>query len=538
MLHVVQCSCLEKILPNAPLPSSPFHSAPLLMNEELAYQIVIHNDKDRSEKVEISVDSALFYHVHLVDCVSVTWPHYANDTKEYICDSPQAVPDCLIPFSVDQPLWINKNYTVLWVTIRPPFPGDFTIEFTFKAEREEATCVFSTHVLSANIGEPYFTNDCYIDPIALSDYYQVPMFCDKHWEVIGKYMKLASENGITGIMAPVFTPEYEEYPSDGRILQLVDISCEGRNYNFLYDKLDCWVALAKKHGIKHFTVPPIFPTLEGPRHVKIYGTKDRHLIELFADEPYPFPHYMAFLRKFLRELIAHLKEKRWHMDFTFHFTTIPLFAHEKVYREFRPSMRDVLKWCPVQDYQVTYGFYMNDVVSDPIVTLHEMCDYMEHLDMGVTGCFDIISHKDVINQLIATPAVRLKALGLLAYKYDISGLFNLGFNYFSATTSGATANPFMNTDYGGRYPSGSLSLTYPGAQEPYPSVRLKLIQHAMQDVAILRKLEGQMSRNRLITLIDREFPISFKDCSLRVDRYWRLREKIFEFYEHHMKKMK
>ncbi len=526
-------------MPSTPIPETAFHSASMLMNEEFAYQIIVFNDDSRSEQISMTVDSSMFYDLYMVNNVSVTWPHYDNDQKTgYLCDTPDLVPDCLMPIQPKDPLWINKNYTVLWVSVRAPFPGDFDVRFTFTGANDEATCIFSAHVLPTSIGEPNFSNTCYIDPLALSDYYQVPMFCDKHWNLIGEYMKLAAKNGVTGLITPAFTPVYEEYPNDGRKLQLVDINLERREYTFNFDKLDCWVALAKKYGISSFTVPPIFPTLEGPVRAKFYATKERHLVELFPDEEYPYAHYMAFLRKFLRNLTQHLKDKRWITDFNFQFTTIPLFAHEKIYRQFRPSMRDVVKRCPVQDYQVTYGFYMNDIVSDPIVTLHEMEDYMENLEVGLVGCFDIISGKDIINQLIAAPSARLRALGLLAYKTDMAGFFNLGFNYFPAGSNGATTNPYILTDYGGRYPSGSLSLVYPGLDQPYPSVRLKQIQYAMQDMAVLRKLEGQMSRNRILTMIEKDFPVYFDQCSLRNDRFWRLREKIFVFYEHHMKKMK
>ncbi len=546
MLHVVQCSCLEKIMAGKPLPADAFHGAPMLMNEEFAYQIVIHNDSTRSKKIDVTVDSSMFYELYMVNNVSVTWPHYETDKKDgYLCDTQELIPDCLIPISAKDPIWINKSYTVLWVTIRAPFPGDFEIRFTFTGEEnpfigshEEATCIFKAHVLPTTITMTLFPNATYIDPIALADYYQVPMFCDEHWNILGEYMKIAAKNGINNIVTPVFTPIYDEYPRDDRRLDLVDITYEGRKYDFDYGRLDSWVGLAKKCGIQKFTVPPIFPTLEGPIRTKFFAKKDRHLVELFPDEKLPFPHYMAFLRKYLRSLLQHLKEKRVRQDFVFQFTTVPLFAHEKLYRMFRPSMLDVVKSCPMQDYQVTYGFYMNDIVSDPIVTLHEMSDYMINLEDSITGCFDIISDKDIINQLIASPSVRLRALGLLGYKLDLGGFFNLGFNYFPAGTTGETTNPFMVTDYGGRYPSGSLSLVYPGLNRPYPSIRLKQMYYAIQDMSVLRKLEGQMSRNRLLTMIERDFPVDLDKCCLKNERFWRLRNKIYEFYEHHMSKMK
>ncbi|MBQ7090269.1 MAG: DUF4091 domain-containing protein, partial [Clostridia bacterium] len=488
----------------------------------------------------------MFYELYMVNNVSVTWPHYETDQKDgYLCDNQELVPDCLIPIAANDPLWINKNYTVLWITIRAPFPGDFEIRLNFKGEEnpfvgaaEEATTIFSAHVLPSTFKMSLFPNTVYIDPIALADYYHLPMFCDKHWNIIGEYMKMAAKNGITGIIAPAFTPIYDEYPRDDRRLDLVEISYEQRHYTFHYERFDSWVGLAKKCGIKKFTIPPIFPTLEGPQRTRFFAKKDRHIVELFPDEELPYPHYMAFLRKYLRGLTQHLKDMHWIQDFTFQFTTVPLFAHEKLYRLFRPSMRDVVRNCPMQDYQVTYGFYMTDMVSDPVVTLHEMSDYMINLEDSVTGCFDIISDKDIINQLIATPSVRLRALGLLGYKLDLGGFFNLGYNYFPAGSNGETTSPFMVTDYGGRYPSGSLSLVYPGLEQPYPSIRLKQMFYALQDMSVLRKLEGQMSRNRLLTMIERDFPVDLDKCSLKTERFWKLRNKIYEFYEHHMSKMK
>lgn len=46
----------------------------------------------------------------------------------------------------------------------------------------------------------WFHTDC------IADYYKVPVFSEKHWELIESFMRMAAQGGVNLILTPVFTP--------------------------------------------------------------------------------------------------------------------------------------------------------------------------------------------------------------------------------------------------------------------------------------------------------------------------------------------
>ena len=82
MIHVIQQSCLEKILPTARMFKEPYNSASVLVGEEFGYQIVLYSDSEQSERVTFKKKIPLFCKLYLVQSVPVNWPHYKNDSKK------------------------------------------------------------------------------------------------------------------------------------------------------------------------------------------------------------------------------------------------------------------------------------------------------------------------------------------------------------------------------------------------------------------------------------------------------------------------
>jgi hypothetical protein len=101
------------------------------------------------------------------------------------------------------------------------------------------------------------------------------VFSERHWEIIENFVKVAVKNGQTMLLTPTITPAFDtEVGGERPTVQLVDIAIDNGKYTFNYDKLDRWVDMCHRCGIKYFELPPFF-TQWGAEHApKIVATVD------------------------------------------------------------------------------------------------------------------------------------------------------------------------------------------------------------------------------------------------------------------------
>ncbi len=535
MIHLIQHSSLDKITKETIFPKIPYEKDYALRGEELGFQVVVYTDSDRCEPAKIKIEGRGICSVYLVKDVPVTWPHYAADSKEYLLDQPGLLPDCLVPLTHNDKINISNSYVTLWVTIEPSVAGDQLVTTTISTETESASCDLSLHVVDATLSKQYYSICQYIDPHAIARDHHIPMFTDVYWRILKNYFRFLLRYGINDIVVPLFTPEYAGYPSEERI-QLVDIEVLRNNYSFRFDLMDSWIHLAKECGIENFTFPVFLPSYETLSGARFIAKKEGKTIELLEGEGVHSNYYTSFIRKLLMELVKRLEEHKIQGRITLYFSASPKIHNEEDYYKFRTHFYDRIKKYRVADYDVEYDFYALDRVGVPYAHLHDIRGYIDKPDATVYGCFDIENPKDIINPLIASPSLRLRALGAFSYRYDVVGFHQMGFNYSAPPLKEAQMNPYINTDYNHRYPSGSLSMVYPGAEEPYPSIRLKQLKYAMQDYRLLDKLQLCCSPNKLNGLIDQYLKITPESFVEKPERFQTFRAKLYELAEKLTKK--
>lgn len=534
MIHLIQHSSLYKITPDTLFPKTPYEKDFALRGEELGFQVVIYTDSDCVEPAKIKVDGQGICSVYMVKDVPVAWPHYSNDKKKYLIDQPGSLPDCLVPLAHNESFNISSGYVVLWITVEPFSAGDHKVTTTVSTDNESASCELSLHVVDAMFMKQYFSVCQYIDPHSIARDHNVPMFSDVYWRILKNYFKFALRYGIDDIVVPLFTPEYAGYPTDERI-QLVNIDVLHNGYSFRFDLMDSWIYLAAECGFKNFTFPVFLPSFETMRGARFTANREGRSIELLEGEGVDSNYYTSFIRKLLFELVKRLEEHKIQGRITLYFSSSPKVKDEKAYYEFRAHFYDRIKKYRVADYDVEYDFYALDRVGIPFVHLHDVEGYSGHSDAIVHGCFDITNSKDIINPLIASPSMRLRSLGAYCYRYDVVGFHQMGFSYSSPPRSAITS-PYLNTDYDHRYPSGSLSMVYPGNEEPYPSIRLKQMKYALQDYRLLDTLQQCCTLKMLNGLIDRYMKFTPDGCAEDPERFMIFRSKLYELAERLTKK--
>lgn len=534
MIHLMQHPSYIKLTrDNILSQTTPYNSERVLMGEELGYQIVIYSDHPRSIPATFRISTLTLCETYIVKDVPVNWAHYSDDTKkDYLIDGTGSVPDCLVPIRSGDTIHISDQYLVLWVSAIPTRVGDQSIRFIVETETETESCEFTLRVLDEMIPKQYINYCEYIDPHSIARDYNVPMFCDVYWRRLQEHCQLAAKNGINDILVPLFTPQYDCYP-DEEPVQLVDIHLVGKSgYRFEFGLMDSWLIKARKGGIKRFTFPVFLPSYNnmlGARFMAI--DQNGKKVPLFENEGFDSNYYTSFLRKLLREIVAHLRDYEEYANISVHFSAAPQFKDEEAYCKHRGHFYDCIKKYRVADYDVEYPFFKLDHVAAPIIHLHDMTPYLKDDMVRKSGCMDITSAKDVINPLIASSALRLRLLGSLFFRYQVINFFHMGFNYSPPLHARTEANLAFDTDYNNRYPSGTLSLTYPSHQGPYPSVRLKQLKYAIQDYLIYKSTFARYSPDKIEGLIDKYLKLNFEEFEVDPARFRTLREKTYDMIE-------
>jgi hypothetical protein len=202
---------------------------------------------------------------------------------------------------------------------------------------------------------------------------------------------------------------------------------------------------------------------------------------------------------------------------------------------YREHFYDCIPKYGVYDYDVQYCFYKKGRVGMPIIYFHDLYGYADDELALKTACFDVGDDRDLINPLIATNPLRLRLLGAYSYRYEIIGLFHMGFNYSAPIFNHSGANMMCDTDYNHRYPSGSLSLVYPGEKLPYPSIRLKQMKYAIQDYMAIDVLHERYSPTRMNGLVDKILKLGLERFEEDGAKFMKFRHEIYQLIENVIK---
>jgi len=184
-----------------------------------------------------------------------------------------------------------------------------------------------------------------------------------------------------------------------------------------------------------------------------------------------------------------------------------------------------------------YEFYANGLIKHPVCGTNHLKPFLEKNIPGM-WCYYCTAQADVVsNAFIAMPSGRTRIYGAQVYKYGIEGVLHWGYNFYNAVDSFYRINPYVVTDAGGAYPAGDAFLVYPkedGTAEE--SIRLMLLDEAMNDIRILNLLEQITDRETVLKLIDEDLekPLEFDvypSCPQDISYIFRLRYKVLKKIE-------
>ncbi len=539
-LELKTISALEKIANAAECSVAALTHITLLQNEEYGYQVAFRQSDRPRGSVELSVsvlsdiaDCVTLYNEKTVPVRTVSF--WDMEKSGYPLDSVSLVPDVLLPY----PGYITASHlwNALYVSVHPTEStpaGVHTVTIVFSHEGKECGRIALTvDVVPAVLpkAELLYTQWFHADCIAT--YYDVPVFSERHWELLDSFIGMAARNGINMMMTPVFTPPLDTKVGTERpTVQLVDIRYENGSYSFGFDKLSRYLALYKKHGITHVEIPPLFSQWGAKFAPKIMVTEvmngEEKTVNRFGwavasdDE-----RYLSFLAAFLPALVSYLTSV-WDRDkIYFHISDEPSSDHRETYGKLFHHVKSLIGDLPLMDAMGSYALYEAGLSETPVVGSNHIADFFGK-NIENLWCYYCCgqSENGLSNRFLAMSLPRVRAIASQLFKYDIKGFLQWGYNFYYSALSTHPIDPFTETDADGMFPAGDAYSVYPGKNGALASMRLKTVLYALEDIRAFRLLSSLTSKDEVMRLIEKNGSIDFFRSNENADDYEALHEAV------------
>lgn len=535
----MQLSSLEKVFLDDDISRfKKIDSVTALKNERVSYQILYSGGNQQKNRItyKFNADRRLKITVRNVGNVPSAFPAKANELDEYyLRTKPGLYPDVLYPAENNEIYSVFGSYHSLFVTVEisEDMPkGSYPIEFVFDLGDKNHKEIFTVNVLDYILPKQDITYTQWFHADCIASYYKMDIFCEEHWQMIEKFVKMAVHTGINMILTPVFTlPLDTEVGKERPTLQLVDVYCTDNGYNFGFSKLERWIDMCLKNGIENFEISHLFsqwgtgctPKIVSSDGAKIFGWHTK------ADSS----EYKAFLNAFLPELIEFLKSKNIYENTYFHVSDEPDFTKDfECYKKEKEILQSFVSSDKIIDAISHYEFCECSLVKKPVVITNSVDEFFkrDYKDIWAYYCCGPCDD-GYSNRFMAMPSGRNRITGFQLYKYDIKGFLHWGFNFYYSQLSKREINPFLVTDADEAFQSGDAFSVYPGKNGPYESLRSVVFYEALQDYRACRLLESFIGKEKVDELINEDGEIKFNKYPRTDEGVLKIRSRINKVLE-------
>jgi hypothetical protein len=487
--------------------------------------------------VTVTLGGSLSKYATLRDVRNVPVDRPINPEKydsQYLRTVPGIYPDLLTPLRYGGKAVIGRDkLRSIWIEIEPDksLDGDMDLTVTLSYENVSVTNTLSVYIIPADIPKESinYTQWFYCD--CLADYYNIPAWSERHWEIIENFARLYVKRGRNMIYTPLLTPALNVLPPFERTpSQLVDVTLSDGEYTFGFDKVDRWIDMCDRLGIEYFEISHFFDQHRAAHSAKVYASADGKVKQIFTwDTLSDDPEYVRFLREMVSAFVEHMKARGDDKRCYYHISDEPYLDYLDHYTKIKNSIADVVDGYPIIDALSDFEFYKTGVLSHPIPTTTSAMTFIEE---GVPNlwvyyaCGELVGYS---NSYVAMPSWRTRSIGMQLYKYNIAGFLHWGFNYYNNRASGDAINPYL--DLGGEdwVPAGDTFAVYP-AQDgtPLESIRSITMDEAMQDIRAMRLAESLTSHAAVVEAMDKALgrEITFDRCAESADEMLRVREAV------------
>ena len=475
--------------------------------------------------VKVEGELAKYTSIRCVTNIPVTRPVYAEryDDK-YLRTAPGIYPDLLLPIGRDTQVATSVDAIpkTLWFEVILPKDaqaGEYDITVSLSSEYGAYSHTLKVEVIDAVL--PEFDGFKYTDWFhcdSLATYYNVPVWSERHWEIVENFAKAAVKSGVNLLLTPLFTPALDTRVGGERLTnQLVGVTKCGGEYSFDFTLVERWIEMCDRVGIKYFEVCHLF-TQWGAEHTpKVMATVDGEYKKIFGWETDATdPEYTKFLRAFLVEFLEFMKKKGRDKDCLFHISDEPSLNHIESYKAAKETVADLLEGYTIMDALSRYPFYEQGVVTTAIPANNHIEPFLENKVPNLWTYYCCSQVVNVSNRLVAQSLSRTRSIGMQMYKYDIVGFLHWGFNFYQNCHSRDAVNPYLNCCGDEWVIAGDMCTVYP-AQDgtPYESMRLPVFFDALQDMRAMKLCEKYYPKAEIVAKIEEIFgkELKFDTCA-------------------------
>jgi hypothetical protein len=555
-LRLIPLSSLEKVfVDEAPAGASQdgsqpgdcrqgeFSQATTLRNERFSFQVAWYWDAFTLEGVQVQVVSPLeewirLYQVGLVPCGLPNW--HGHD-GHVLRTAPGLFPDPLLPIPPQGLQLLPDQWRALWVevdgsqTALPEGTHEIRLHLT-QADRPLGEVIVTLDVLPAVLPPQTLLHTQWFHTDCLAVHYGDDILSEGHWTRIAQYMDIAVRHGINTLLTPLFTPPLDTAVGAERpTVQLVDVwqptdPAGAISYRFGFERLNRWLALGDSLGVRIFELSHLFTQWGAAHAPKVVATQeDGSSKRIFGwDTDATGPDYVAFLDAFLPELTAFLEKAGYKDRVLYHVSDEPSLEHVNAYQSAASLLHRHIGDAPVLDALSDFAFYEKGLVANPVPANNHIQPF---LDAGIPDLWTYYccgQNQRVSNRFFSMPSARNRILGMQLFKFKMAGFLHWGFNFWNTRLSVRPVDPFRETDAGGAFPGGDAFLVYPGAEGPIPSLRMKVLAEALQDLRALQALSEKLGFAETLALLEQDLsaPLTFEDYPRDASWLLETRERI------------
>ncbi len=527
-------SSLEKVFLGQKIDSlNTYNKTRALKNELVSYQIVLKSKVPC--KVRVTEKSACV-NIRLVGMIPSAKPIFKEKYDDYyLTDKPGLFPDVLYEnyniVDVD-----NKN-TVFWISINTKDleigKNNINIKFEDIENRKIYESNFELTVINLELphSDLIYSNWLYAD--CISNYYNLVPKSEKHWWWIEKFIKKASELGVSMILTPIFTLPLDTVINGERpTFQLINVKYDNGKYAFQFDDFERWISICKKHNISYFEMGHLFTQWGAKATPKIEVLENNKIIKKFGWHIQSnSPEYKEFLEQFLPELDKELQKLNISSNIYFHISDEPSKDDIDNYKYASNLIKDILNnKYPIVDALSNVEFYDNKLVEIPLPATSKYDPFFER-NISKRLCYYCGYNSNLVsNRLFSMPSYRNRIFGIQLYYLNFVGFLQWGFNFYNTQFSLKNINPFEITDGGEWVPSGDAFIVYPGDNEVLDSIRGIVFYEGLQDRMRLKLLEAKIGRVYTLKIIEdlANTKITFKNYPHHPEFILELKEKVID----------
>ncbi len=538
----VLCDSLEKVFPDAePRPMDTSITQHVFAGESVSVQVAmlpppVPEGGATAVDVEVTTAPGVTATLSSVDLVPATFLAFEDHDDGYLRDTAGLYPDPLRPLTSPRIRPSVGQWRAVWIDLtagQDIDDGAVPVRITLRTDDGET--VGEHEIALEVIAEPLprldMVNTHWFHCDGLANYYGVEVWSDEHWDLIDRFLGAAAELEINSILTPVWTPPLDTAVGHYRLpTQLMGITETSDGYVFDFTRLERWMHLARKHGMRFLEISHLFTQWGASFTPAIYVERDGETVRAFGwDVPATDLRYRQLLADLLPALRTVL-DHGWGLDrVIFHVSDEPHGDHAESYRVARSVIDDLLAGCTIVDALSDFELFTSGVVPVPVVSTDHAEPFLRAEVNPLWLYYCISQHRDVANRFIAMPSSRNRAIGTQLYLTGAAGFLHWGFNFYNSAKSLTSVDPFASADGDGSFPAGDPFLVYPGPDgRPWHSIRSRVFGEAINDVRLMQLVRDRRGDDIARSIADPKGDTTLSHFSLDPDHYRRTRADLID----------